>query len=149
MEDNRDKTSCTRRAAMSFVAAALPLWARPQKPATPVAHPVIHFEIGCRDKVKSARFFTDLFGWQIDGGPAGTIETAGTGGVPGHLTALGHEPQHYTQFYVEVEDVQAYLDKGVALGGKVVVPPIKTPTFTFAWLSDIDGNTIGLLKPVR
>jgi hypothetical protein len=48
---------------------------------------------------------------------------------------------------VEVDDVQAYLDKATALGGKTLVPPIKIPTGTFAWLSDIDGNTIGLLKP--
>jgi len=45
-----------------------------------------------------------------------------------------------------VDDVQASLDKAVALGGKIVVPPIKIPTGTFAWFSDIDGNTIGLLK---
>jgi predicted enzyme related to lactoylglutathione lyase len=60
---------------------------------------------------------------------------------------LAHEPHHYTMFYVEVDDVQAYLDKAAALGGKTLVPPIKIPTGTFAWLSDLDGNTIGLLKP--
>jgi hypothetical protein len=49
-------------------------------------------------------------------------------------------------FYVEVEDVQAYLDKAVSLGGKMVVPPVKIPAGTFAWFSDPDGNTIGLLK---
>jgi hypothetical protein len=112
-----------------------------------MAHPVVHFEIGCRDRARTAQFFSDLFGWHIQDGPAGTIDTGGTGGIPGHITSLGHEPQHYTAFYVEVEDVQAYLDKAVALGGKIVVPPIKIPTGTFAWLSDIDGNTIGLIKP--
>jgi len=49
-------------------------------------------------------------------------------------------------FYVEVEDVQAYLDKAVALGGKMLVPAVKTPAGTFAWFSDPDGNMIGLLK---
>jgi predicted enzyme related to lactoylglutathione lyase len=62
------------------------------------------------------------------------------------MTALGHEPFHYTTFYVEVDDLKAYLDKAVALGGKVVVPPVKFPLGTFAWFSDIDGNMIGLLK---
>ena len=113
-----------------------------------MAHPVVYFEIGCRDRAKTAQFFTDLFSWQIQqNGPASTIDTAGQKGIQGHITSLGHEPQHYTIFYVEVEDVQAYLDKAVALGGKVLVPPIKIPTGTFAWLSDIDGNTIGLIKP--
>ena len=110
-------------------------------------HPVVHFEIGCRDRAKTAKFFTDLFGWQIQDGPASTIDTAAARGIPGHITSLGHEPHHYTMFYVEVEDVQAYLDKAVALGGKILVPPIKIPTGTFAWLSDLEGNTIGLLKP--
>ena len=63
--------------------------------------------------------------------------------------SLGHEPHHYTMFYVEVDDVQAYLDRAAALGGKMLVPPIKIPTGTFAWLSDLDGNTVGLFKPDR
>jgi len=110
-----------------------------------MAHPVVHFEIGCRDRAKTAQFFGDLFGWQIQGaGPSSSIDSGG--GISGHITSLGHEPQHYTMFYVEVEDVQAYLDKAAALGGKAVVPPVKIPTGTFAWFSDPDGNLIGLLK---
>ncbi|MGC9946665.1 MAG: VOC family protein [Bryobacteraceae bacterium] len=113
-------------------------------------HPVVHFEIGCRDRAKTERFFGDLFGWHMQpNGPASTIDTASQRGIPGHITSLNHEPQHYTMFYVEVEDVQAYLDKAVALGGKTLVPPIKIPTGTFAWLADPDGNTIGLLKPEK
>ena len=104
-------------------------------------HPVVHFEIGCRDRAKTDHFFSELFGWKI--GPA-SVDTGS--GIPGHITALGHEPQHYTIFYVEVDDVQACLDKAASLGGKTIVPPIKIPTGTFAWFNDIDGNTIGLLK---
>jgi predicted enzyme related to lactoylglutathione lyase len=62
------------------------------------------------------------------------------------MVSLGHEPRHYTMFYVEVDDIQACLDKATALGGKTLVPPIKIPTGTFAWFSDLDGNMIGLLK---
>jgi len=111
-------------------------------------HPVVHFEIGCKDVAKTSQFFGEMFGWQIQGmGPsAAMIDTAAPGGIPGHITALGHEPLHYTIFYVEVDDVQASLDKAVSLGGKMVVPPIKIPTGTFAWFSDPEGNTIGLLK---
>jgi predicted enzyme related to lactoylglutathione lyase len=108
-----------------------------------MGHPVVHFEIGCRDRAKTDQFFSALFGWQI--GPA-AIETGGEKGISGHITSLGHEPEHYTMFYVEVEDVHAYLDKAASLGGKTVVPPVKIPTGTFAWFSDIDGNIIGLVK---
>lgn len=109
-------------------------------------NPVVHFEIGCKDLAKTQQFFGELFGWKTQqAGPAANIDTGG-GGIPGHITSLGHEPFHYTTFYVEVDDVQAYLDKATALGGKMVVPPIKIPTGTFAWFSDPEGNTIGLLK---
>ena len=109
-------------------------------------NPVVHFEIGCTDRARTQKFFTDLFGWKIDSGPAGAIDTGSSQGIPGHITSLGHEPQHYTTFYVEVDDIQSALDKAVALGGKKLVGPVKLPTGAFAWFSDPDGNMIGLLK---
>jgi predicted enzyme related to lactoylglutathione lyase len=142
MEEIRPESLYTRRAALTL-AAATPLWSQSQG----TARPVVHFEIGCRDRAKTAQFFGELFGWHIDStGPAGTIDAGSPGGIPGHITSLGHEPQHYTMFYVEVDDVQAYLDKAAALGGKTLVPPVKIPTGTFAWFADLDGNMIGLLK---
>jgi uncharacterized protein len=108
-------------------------------------NPVIHFEIGCSDRAKTQAFFGSLFDWQMqDAGPATMIAT---GGIGGHMTALGHEPHHYTIFYVQVDDVQAYLDKAGSLGGKTLVPPVDIPTGTFAWFADPEGNTIGLFKP--
>lgn len=112
-----------------------------------MGQPVVHFEIGCRDLAKTEHFFGELFGWKTQrAGPSATIDTGNPQSIPGHITALGHEPQHYTIFYVEVDDVQAYLDKAASLGGKTLVPPIKIPTGTFAWFADPEGNTIGLLK---
>ena len=151
MGDIRPANLYTRRAALTFAAAVVPVWSQSQKTTQPgekhMGQPVVHFEIGCRDRAKTERFFADLFGWQVQqAGPASMIDTASQGGIPGHMTSLGHEPFHYTIFYVKVDDVQAYLDKAVALGGKVLVPPVKIPTGTFAWFADIDGNTIGLLK---
>jgi predicted enzyme related to lactoylglutathione lyase len=110
--------------------------------------PVIHFEIGCRDSAKTADFFSGLFGWNMQPmGPATMIHTGADSGIHGHITALGHEPYRYTMFYVQVDDVQGYLDKAGALGAKTLVPPVEIPTGTFAWFADLDGNTIGLWKP--
>jgi predicted enzyme related to lactoylglutathione lyase len=115
-----------------------------------MGHPVVYFEIGCNDRAKTAKYFSALFGWKMqENGPATSIDTGGPGGIAGHLTSLGHEPFHYTMFYVDVEDVKASLDKAVELGGKALVGPINIPAGTFAWFSDPDGNTIGLLKPAR
>jgi len=112
-----------------------------------MAHPVVFFEIGCRDLTSTEHFFGELFGWKTQrNGPASMIEAGSPQGIPGHIVSLGHEPEHYTMFYVEVDDVQACLDKATALGGRTLVPPRKIPTGTFAWFSDPDGNTIGLIK---
>jgi len=113
---------------------------------TPMPHPVVHFEIGCRDTAKTQEFYKKLFDWKIDAmGPAAMI-AAEAGGIDGHITTLGHEPQHYTIFYVSVDDVAAYLEKAKALGAKTLVGPIDIPTGTFAWIQDPEGNTVGLWK---
>jgi len=80
-------------------------------------------------------------------GPAMMIHTGEKEGVQGHFTALGHEPHHYTIFYVNVNDINAYLEKAQSLGGKTLVPKVDIPNYgSFAWLSDPDGNTVGLWK---
>ena len=113
-----------------------------------MGQPVVHFEIGCRDIAKTAIFSIALFGWHTQPmGPAAMIETGSDKGIQGHITSLGHEPHNYTTFYVQVDDVQGYLDKAAGLGGKTLVPPVDIPTGTFAWFADPEGNTIGLWKP--
>jgi uncharacterized protein len=108
-------------------------------------NPIVFFEIGCREMAKTKEFFGNLFDWKMtDSGPATMIDTGGI--VTGHITSLGHEPHTFTHFYVEVDDVKAYLDKAVGLGGKTIVPPIDIPTGTFAWFADPEGNTVGLWK---
>jgi len=109
-------------------------------------HPVVHFEIGCDDLAKTQDFYQRLFDWKIDPmGPAAMI-AAEAGGITGHITALGHEPHHYTIFYVGVDDVAAALQKANSLGAKTLVPPTDIPTGTFAWMQDPAGNTVGLWK---
>ena len=110
--------------------------------------PVVHFEIGCRDKGKTEEFYAKMFDWRMEAaGPASMIDTGAGAGINGHMTALGHEPFHYTIFYVQVEDVQAALNKAAELGAKTLVPPVDIPTGSFAWFADPDGNTVGLWKP--
>jgi predicted enzyme related to lactoylglutathione lyase len=141
------------------LARALPIiWTRPaavaaQSNSTTIQEkkkmgkPVVHFEIGCRDTSKTQAFYSQLFDWDIaQAGPAANINT-GAGGINGHITSLGHEPHNYVTVYVQVDDLQAYLDKATALGGKTLVKPVPIPTGKFAWLADPDGNIVGLLQP--
>ena len=138
------KDTPTRRSALLLAAAAPHLLAQNQ----PAGRPVVHFEIGCRDRAKTSDFYSKLFGWQVtNNGPlAADIQTLSSQGIQGHITALGHEPEHYVTFYVGVDDVQAALAQAIALGGKKVVGPVKFPSGTFAWFTDPEGNMIGLLQ---
>jgi predicted enzyme related to lactoylglutathione lyase len=146
MDDLRLSAMLTRRAALFLGAAATQLSAQ-KSGDKPMGRPVVHFEIGCRDKEKTSHYFSQLFGWNITpAGPAHNIDTGAAGAISGHITSLGHEPHNYTMFYVEVEDVQTSLNKAVELGGKKIVGPVSIPTGTFAWFADPDGNMIGLVK---
>jgi predicted enzyme related to lactoylglutathione lyase len=60
-----------------------------------MGNPVVHFEIGCKDKDATTKFYSQLFSWNLqDHGPAAMVDTASNGqGINGHITSLGHEPQ--------------------------------------------------------
>ena len=61
----------------------------------------MHFEIGCRDKARTAEFFSKLFDWNTqEAGPATMIDTGAGSGINGHITSLGHEPHNYVTIYV-------------------------------------------------
>jgi hypothetical protein len=115
-----------------------------------MANPVVHFEIGCRNSPELQKFYGRLFGWKIESqGPAAMISTGSTEGIQGHFMSLGHEPNNYVTFYVQVDNLQAYLDQAAKLGGKTCVPPQEVPGMGhFAWLSDPEGTIVGLWKPM-
>jgi predicted enzyme related to lactoylglutathione lyase len=74
-----------------------------------MSNPVVHFEIGCRDMAVTEQFYAKMFDWKMTAmGPAVMIDS-GSGGIAGHITALGHPPHNFTHFYVMVEGLQAAL----------------------------------------
>jgi predicted enzyme related to lactoylglutathione lyase len=109
-------------------------------------NPIVRFEIGCKDRESTQAFYASLFDWKITAqGPALAIDTGGS--PSGGINALGHEPHHYTMFYVQVSDIAASLARAIELGGKRLVGPIPLPTGSFAWFSDPESNVIGLWQP--
>ena len=115
-----------------------------------MAAPVTHFEVNAKDGKRAQMFYSDLFGWKISVDPTmdyGMVDTGVKMGINGGIGQVMGNDQQSVTFYVQVEDVQAHLDKAVSLGGRVVMPIHEVPNVvTFAHFADLDGNVIGLVK---
>jgi hypothetical protein len=115
-----------------------------------LGQPIVHFEIMGKDAIKLQKFYAELFSWKVgeampDMGFYGLVDP-GSSGLPG---GIGQEEDGSTRVtvYAQVPDLQATLDQAVAMGGKVVMPPMEIPgVVTLAQLADPDGNVIGLVK---
>ena len=91
--------------------------------------PVIQLEIGCRDVVRADEFFSSVFGWIVEP-PQGTtarIVTSSKAGFSGALIALGHEPYHYMNIYMEVEDINHSVAEVKRHGGQSLLDPFPFP----------------------
>jgi predicted enzyme related to lactoylglutathione lyase len=110
-------------------------------------HPVVHWEIAGRDGERLQKFYAGLFDWKIQVNPEMNYGLVQTGGIDGGIFGAGNDTPPYVTFYVQVDDLQAYLEKAESLGGKTMVPPTPIPGHgSFALFRDPDGNTIGLFK---
>ncbi len=109
--------------------------------------PVVHFEIGFKSVERAKSFYGPLFGWTFEAyGPAAMISgIAGERSIGGHLNQLGHEPHNYCVVYAQVDSLKESIERAKSLGGKALVPPTEVPGMgSFAWISDPEGNTVGL-----
>ena len=115
-----------------------------------MGRPVVHFEINAKDSKKLGSFYSELFEWKIDtNNPMGygLVDTGSEGGIGGGIGQSNSNAPAYLSLYVQVNDLQAYLDRAEKLGGRTIVPPTEIPnTVTFAMFQDPEGNMIGLLK---
>ena len=112
-----------------------------------MANPVVRFEIGAADDQPLVRFYGELFGWGLQAVADGytVVDTRGGGGISGGI-GRSQSGEPWATFYVEVEDLQASLDRAEALGGRTVWPVAELPGMAFAMLGDPDGLLVGLLR---
>jgi uncharacterized protein len=121
-----------------------------------MGQPVVHFEVIGQDGEKLRRYYSELFGWEINAdnemnygivdreknlSPEGIGIGGGIAGGPpgydGHVT-----------FYVAVPDVEAALQKAESLGGTRVMGPEKImDSMVLGQFKDPEGHVIGLVKP--
>ena len=107
---------------------------------------IIHVEVVGKDGPELQRFYSDVFGWQLDTSNPGGYGlyrdgemTAGFGasqdGSPGRVT-----------FYVSAEDPAATLRRVEELGGRVIMPLTEVaPETTVALFTDPEGHVVGLM----
>jgi predicted enzyme related to lactoylglutathione lyase len=114
-----------------------------------MADRIIHAEVVGRDGPALQRFYSQLFGWDLDTnnpGGYGLTSSDQTGVVAGVGAAPEGAPGHVT-FYVAVPDIDAALEKATSLGGKVVMPKMSPgPNAVIALVADPEGHVVGVTE---
>ena len=124
-------------------------------------HTIVHFEIPADNPERAAKFYRELFGWDIHKWTAedapeywmiSTVPTDGKGqpphgGVNGGLMRRQH-PTHGPVNYIGVESVDAYVRKATGLGADKLMPKTAVKGMGwFAWLKDPEGNVFAIWEP--
>jgi len=111
-------------------------------------HAICHVEWGSTDLEKTKNFLAGLFDWKFE--PFGeeylmfrTPEGPGGGLMKTKEVKPGESPS----VYIEVDEIDPYLQRAKDLGGDVAVPKTEIPTMGwYAHLKDPDGNVVGLFQ---
>ncbi len=110
---------------------------------------VVHLEIFGRERMASAQFYADLFGWEVRDYPDMQYTMLRTGNQEigiGVGQASDGQPALPT-FYIESTDLQADLQAIRNKGGIVVEEPFEVPGVGWlAFFKDPAGNLIALGK---
>ena len=110
-----------------------------------------HASLNVSDLTRSIEFYRNLFDWHVNHNDQmnyGEVDTHAEGGINGGISQITDQsPPAKVIFYVQVNDLDAYLKKSESLGGKTIAPVMEIPNVvTFAISSDPEGNWVGLVK---
>jgi predicted enzyme related to lactoylglutathione lyase len=112
-----------------------------------MGNPVTWFEVVGKDVEAMGRFYGEVFDWNLEDTPM-NYKLVNTGGERA-AGGIGADPtggSGHVTFYVEVDDLQATLDKVGSLGGNTLMPPSEVMEgTTIALFADPEGHTVGLL----
>jgi uncharacterized protein len=121
-----------------------------------MGQPVVHFEVIGKDGDKLRKYYSELFGWEIDSnnemnyGMVARDSNLAADGNPGIGGGVAGGPPGYeghVTFYVAVPDVEEALAKAESLGGKRIMGPEKIMDMVeLGQFSDPEGHVIGVVK---
>jgi predicted enzyme related to lactoylglutathione lyase len=115
----------------------------------PTAANIIWFEIPADDPARAQKFYSKLFGWEINAFPGVTdywhIDTGGPDASPDGGMMTRKQPGQPITNYVNVPSVTRFMAKVVKLGGKICMPKTAVPQMGyFAVCQDTENNTFAL-----
>jgi predicted enzyme related to lactoylglutathione lyase len=121
---------------------------------------VVHFEIPADDENRARDFYTSAFGWEFQVMPeieyslamTTPMDQDGRPAVPGSINGGLFKRGDLTApvVTVDVEDIDAALEKIAALGGTVHRAKMEVPGMGWnAYFTDSEGNVVGLWQNAR
>ncbi|HUR64095.1 MAG TPA: VOC family protein [Candidatus Thermoplasmatota archaeon] len=125
--------------------------------------PVTHFEMPAKDKKRASKFYSTVFGWQMQqlGPEMGDYMTAGTVEVdakrmpktPGAINGGFYTPtddplSQRPSVVIAVKDIKKSMEQVKKAGGKILREPDEIPGVgTWVSFQDTEGNRVSMLQP--
>ena len=111
-------------------------------------HAVCHFEWSSTDLERTKQFLSGLFDWKFEPwGDEYLMFTPPDGPGGGIMKVDSVTPGKSPYIYIEVEEIEPYLDKVKRLGGDIEKPKQEIPNIGwYAHVLDPDGNIVGLFQ---
>ncbi len=112
-------------------------------------HTIVHVELSAKDRKALAKFYQDVFGWEVEHVDQMDYTTfkAGDGVAGGFNPVSDTTPAGTVTVYINTDDVTRSLQAVERAGGKMLVPESDIPGMgKFGLFRDPQGNMIGLYK---
>lgn len=123
---------------------------------------VVHFEIPFDDGDRARGFYKEIFDWQVQtlpemggytlvmSGPSGDQGPTEPGYINGGMLARGDSVASGPVIVVDVDSIDATLEKISGLGGSTVAPKTPVGDMGFAaYFTDPEGNVVGLWETAQ
>ncbi|HUM45696.1 MAG TPA: VOC family protein [Chitinophagales bacterium] len=127
------------------------------------SNPVVHFEMPYENSERLSKFYSEVFGWQMqqmgsdmsDYVLAGTTETDENqmiktpGNINGGFFPKSQAPQAGTSVVIAVDDIKDAMKKITDAGGKIDGEPMEIPGIgQWVVFNDTEGNRVSILQPI-